>query len=650
MTPTPAGQSVTQGATTIVAGAVSAHGPNPAGGKRFKPDTSEIVDVWSWRARKYRVRATVLLLVNLALFCGLCMFTYWLHVARPVEFALESYLEPLRFWGPSTQNLNDFVLFPISVDQTPVYGVVLGLLMAAMAAVPISVSIIYRFGSALPFIAAVFIFAHMPWLALTLTASCILASLRPFRMPFRYGSALLGMLPVLLYLYLATRGTTEILSGSISPERRLLLTGPWLLAILAACMMLAGIIFFARMVNYRPGTVAPVIAIMFATPAVLFYRYVGVDELTYRMLEAEWGPRSARFEPVQDGVALISRLMQDWMRSASRDERRGAILAVWNARADDLGQIKQRVARALLLDVLDDRRAAYQACKDFIADHPQSRYIPNVLFIEARALDVRLDERVLLGPDARRELYTDFPHVQSESVWGSLLAQYPNSPLAVAARLRVAQLRLRKGDADGALAVLAPLAIEDAANLTRDDYLRPRSHLWQSLPAEASLDYEPEPDLREARRLYELILDNRDDPKYGVKPLQELAALDTHRLRYQDQLQRLANAYPDSLLYDNIVVRWAVTLKNRTERAQRLSECIARFPNGDATPHALFELADLEIQVFGLQDEARRQAGIDDLRAIVTRFPQSYWATRAAERLRIQERRFVTTPAEVVPQ
>ena len=620
-------------------------GPEVAGGSSLpaqptplpRPDLAEITDVWSWRARKYRIRATVLLLLNLGLFCGLCIFTQWLHAARLFDFRLSTYLTPFRFWGEPTLNLNDFVLFPISVAQTPVYGIVLGLLVAAIVAVPISVAIIYRFHNALAFIAAVFIFAHMPWLALTLLASCVLASAPPFRMPFRYGSALLGMLPVLLYLYLATRGESDVLTASISPERRLLLTGPWLLAILAACMMLAVIIFIARLVNYRSGAVAPVMVVMFATPAILFHTNVGIDELHYRLLESEYGPRSERFEPVQDAAERILDLLHAATSAgAPREPLREALSSVWSARPEALRALKSRFSRPLLTELLDDRRDAYDACKKFIADHPTSRYIPNVLFIQARSLDMRLDERKLMGPEAQRELYSDFPNVQSESVWTNLITQYPNSPLSVVGRLRVAQLRLRKGDADGALAALSPRESRVPPPPPPEQQPSVR-RLLHTEPPEASLDFEPEPYRFESRRLRELILANRDDPKYGVEPLQRLAALDSHRALYKDQLQTLAQAYPDSLLYDNIVVRWAGAHADRQQRAAQLLACVQRFPNGDALPEALFQLADLEIHAFGIGNNESRTAGLCRLRDIVERFPNTCWASLAGERLRLVE-------------
>lgn len=620
----------------------------PATAEAESPHTPEITDVWSWTARKYRIRATVLLCVNVVLFCGLCVFTHWLHVGHPFDFGLDSYLQPLRFWGDNTQNLYDFILFPISVDQTPLHGVVIGLLIASIVAVPVCVSILYRFKASLPFTAAVLVFAHMPWMAITLLGSCILASVRPFRMKFRYGSALVAMLPVLLYLLLATRGADDPLSGSISPERRLLLAAPWVLAILAACTMMAVIIFLARTANYRPGAVAPVMAVMFATPAVLFHSHVGVDELNYRVLEAEYGPRSTRFEPVQDATDMIRAMLHTWTHPGRDIESlRAALLPIWSADPQEQARLKNRVSRRLLLELLYDRRAAHEACREFIADHPSSRYVPNVLFIQARALDTRLDERAL-GTAAQRELYTDFPHVQSEAVWTNLLTQYPHSPLAVAAQLRVAQLRVRQGDAVGALRVLSiPLG---PAGWTETQPATERP-LLRSAPPEQSLDFEPDDYVFEARRLRELIINNLErelnaetnETGYGAEPLQALASLDLHRAGYRNQLQLLARQYKDSLLYDNIAVRWADAQADRVERAARLRACIAnlrtiadkKHRQYDALPEAMYQLADLEAQTFGAEDETARAAGLARFRAIIEEFSGTCWAQLAEERLRM---------------
>jgi len=101
--------------------------------------------------------------------------------------------------------------------------------VASIVAVPISVAILYGFIYALPFLAAVLVFAHMPWMGLTLLASCIIASVRPFRLSFRFGAGLAGMLPVIVYLILATRSTPQQMGMFSSPDQKLLLAarGCW---------------------------------------------------------------------------------------------------------------------------------------------------------------------------------------------------------------------------------------------------------------------------------------------------------------------------------------------------------------------------------------------------------------------------------------
>lgn len=606
---------------------------SPADPAVVPPEGPSIVDVWSRTEPRYRIRAAVLLALNFLLFCGLCAFTHWLHVGRVLDFSLESYLGPLRFWGEDTQNLNDFVLYPISVQQTPLHAVVLGLLVASIVTVPILIAILYRFVWAPPFIAAVCVFAHLPWMTVTLLASCVLAAVRPFRMGSRFASALVGMLPVLLYLFLATRGTPEPVGVLVSPTQKSLLAAPWVLAIVAACAMMATVLLISRAVNYRPEAVAPVVAVMFATPIALFHLGVGADELHYRVLEAEYGPRSPLFEPVRDATEEIRALIFE----ADPGVYTRYLQQVWGGRVEE---VKRVIWQRLLVRFLADRAQAYEACKRFQADHPASRYAACVLFLEGRILDTRLDERKLGRSPPVRELYSDFPHVQSEGAWTALYKDHPDSPLSIVAGLRLAQFQLRRGDVEAAAGCLTEVLARGERLLRGSAGSQPaRAHLLASAAPESSLNLEPLPYLREARRLLELIEANRDDPRFGNAPLAALAGLDPRRPRYDRQLLHLAETYRGARLYDNLLVCYSESLGDPEQRRRALAGLLERFPDGDSVPEVMFRLAVIELQAAAGGDETGRARGLARLRELAARFAETSWGELAAERLAMIEPR-----------
>jgi hypothetical protein len=598
------------------------------------PSDVEIVDVWSRTQPKYRIRAAVFLAVCFVLFAGLCAFTHWLRVADAFDFSLSSYLSPFRFWGGQTQNLNDFLRYPINVEQRPIHGIVLGLLVASIVATPILVSILYRFVAALPFVAAVLIFAHLPWMSITLLCGCILASVRPFRMKFRFGSAVLGILPVVLYLILATQNKGEAADLPGSPAQRSLLIAPWLLSLLGTSAMLASVLTLAKLVKYRPGVIAPVIAVTFATPAILFYRYVGVDELEYRVLETRFGPQSAMFRPTGDWRPTVGRFIaQQWTSSGSRYAPDDELLAVWSG---NVAGLHERVLQRMWREFLAERAAAYEACRQFISDYPDSRFVPAVLYLQARVMDTRIDERAMLG-EMRRELYTDFPHTQSEQAWTALASGYPDSPFAAAAVVRLAQLKLRQGDVDTAYSLLeskhTPGSAQAGAAATSQPGLR--SLLGRDVPASESLSFDAGSFEREAERWRELIAANRDDPVFGNEPLAVLASLDARRPGYTGALLRTALQFTNSKLYDNLIVAWSAAQLGRHDRETCLSACTRFFTEGDALAEAMFRLANIEVQSVGEGSTESRQRGIERMRDVATRFADTYWGEVAKDRLRM---------------
>lgn len=591
------------------------------------PATPPILDVWSRTQPRYRIRAALLLALNFVLFSGLCVFTHWLHTARFFDFSLDSYLRPFRFWGAESRSLIEFVLYPINVQDTPIHAVVLGLLLGAIVAVPILTAMLYRFSASLPFVAAVFALAHMPWMAATLLLSCVLASVPPFRMSFRFGSALLALLPLLAYFFLATRGATEHAALSASPTHYSLLLAPWVLALLAASAMMATVLLISRAVNYRPGVVGPVLAVMFAAPVVLFHARVGSDELRYRVLEAGCGPRSQRFESVRDAGNEIRELLQ------------GADDALFDRYLPELwgGQVhgvKRLLWERMQVRFLADRSEAYEATRQFLNDYPVSRFRPNALYIQARLLDTRLDARRLTQDRPRRELYAEFPHGQSEPAWLELYRDYPDSPLSLAAGLRLAQLRLRRGEVESALACLHSVQERGRRHFAQAAASQPAlAGFWRPAAPEATLEFEPQPYLAEAQRLAELIEFNRSDEAYGDAPLVELARLDPRLQLYMPQLLALVQRFAGGLLVDDLLLLRAVALDAAAARSEALEAVIVRFPGGSAATEALVRLAELDLQPPGDGDPARRERALARLRDAAERSPESYWGQLAGARL-----------------
>lgn len=588
-----------------------------------EPKSREFRDVWFYTAPKYRIRATVLLSLNLVLYSGLCIFTHWIHTAEPFDFSLSSYTQPARFWGEQTVGLNNFLLYPINVTRTPWHGIVLGLLMAAVVATPIAVAILYRFTFSVPFALMVLILAHMPWMSFTLMCSAALASLPPFRLKFRFGSALVALIPVMVHMYLSTLSTADQVRIFAAPEMRLQLSFPWLLAIVAAALMLGMILLIASLVRYRPGAVTPVLSAVLVPPLMVFHTQVGADELDYRVLERTYGPKSQAFSPVLDARREILDLVQQY------DPDSEEMFFVWTHGFESL---HQRVIEKFETRLYDARAAANHACTRFIHDYPKSRFVPSVKYIQARALDARLDTAALRH-QASREVYANFPHPQSEAHWSTLADAHSDSPLALAAAVRLAELSLRKGDVAKAVERLDAVLSRDWEAPTKRAQPSNLSDYFAPDPAESSLGFQPEPLLFEARRIYELIINNAGDQTHGVEPLRDFFRLDPRRSGYPEQIRHLIDRYPNSEMADNLSVRWAMTAPSWEERMIRLDMLLPTYPNGDAACEAQFRQADIELQSRGQTDRAARQRGIAKMQLVAERCGDTVWGELARQRL-----------------
>ncbi|MFQ5492009.1 MAG: tol-pal system YbgF family protein, partial [Phycisphaerae bacterium] len=413
-------------------------------------DGPEISDVWSRTSAKYRVRAVVLLLINVLLFGGLCTFAFWLRTGKVFAPIDQNYWHILaETFHPSrdtTVSLSALLTFPINIEEVPLQIVILGLLLAALVSIPILVAILYRLPAALPFLALVAFVAMMPWLAITLTGACLIVSVKPFRFQFRYASALMGLLLVLAYFYGAARTASQPVASLDNPADRIKYIAPWLLATVASCLLMGFVLLIARMVNYRPGAIAPLLALMFALPVALFEVHVGRDELHYRIIEHDYGPGSAYFADRDVSQTFDWAVREAFLaRPAPRPDinrvKESAEL-LWSLELDEaLGPFNTAVSQ--------HRYNAVQQISWFLRQFPTSRNAVGALYLMARAADMRVDQQAFRHHKALR-FYSDFPTDRSRHWWKLVVANGPDTPMAAVALYRLAQLDVRAGDIESA--------------------------------------------------------------------------------------------------------------------------------------------------------------------------------------------------------
>jgi len=544
------------------------------------------LDVWSRTAPKYRRRAVVLLAVTLLMFAGLCCFTFWLRTGQYVPWAdAETYYDLMwKSVNPVSTDqvtLRDFLLFPISVEQVPIQWVVMGLLLASLSSIPILVAILYRFPASVAFAGLVGGVAAMPWLGLTVLFGCAISSLRPFRLSFRYASALLGLIPVAIYFVSATREPDAV---ALATPFRAKLAAPWVLAVLGSCIICAIALAAAKLINYRPGGIAPLLAILFAAPVVLFHRQVGRDELEYRILESQVGPGNRH--------VFINRSLSD-------EARREAIARL-------SGQTGfNAIYEALLRDHKDgvfeiesaNRQWVEERCEAFLRRfrNTNSRYLPNVLFLKGRAMDMRAD-LALLHADPRTALlqfHADVPSNQSRPVWESLVQTFPHSELAAHALYQLAQLDAREGRLDEAMAGLERLLERFGDDRWQKSSFDEPATIFTKTPAWSSLGFDPAAPLRQGRRLRELIQGSRNDPAFGEAPLCEFLSLNPRDPNFTDNVIRLIFKYPGAAVEPALAVQLALRDASISRAIEGLRQLSDAFDNSPLQAEVLYHLAQM---------------------------------------------------------
>jgi outer membrane protein assembly factor BamD (BamD/ComL family) len=595
-----------------------------------------MTDAWSYTRTKYRIRSILLLVLNVVLFAGLGCFAFWLRTGDYTPFLNENYwdiwLRAFDWTSEQQFTLMDFLTYPIPVDQVPMMIVIVGLVLASLSAIPILVSILYRFEFSLIFIGIIGFVAILPWLAINVAICCYLARCRRLQFSFRYMTALVSLLPIIFYYILATRNAS-IISANLLPMELAKLYLPWVLALIGAGLLMGVVLLIAWVVNYRPGAIAPFMMVMFTLPIVLFEAYVGRDELYYRLLEYKYGPGSdINFVNNVDMSETIQHMAME--RFLKVKDSKATVRSV----ADQVRLVVQMdLARENSITFAEQQHAARTACTRFRENFPDSRYIPNALYLEGRALDMRIDRKFFLKTLILR-YYHEFPRTASQPIWEELYQRFPDSPLASVAGVRLAKLETRcdDGSVDRAVDLLEWVIDKWADHEHGDTPLASLGGLRGFLakrPASNTLEVDPLQLAQDARKLHALLVNNRD-PEQGDQALRELFRLDPRHELYQYNLKklllRIQRGELISRLADNLQVLIATTESSSSLKIEKLKACVQHFSkreNSDALPRALFELGS------AYQNDSRLKEAQQIFHRLTNQFLDSPWAEEAERRL-----------------
>jgi len=529
-------------------------------------------DIWSRPGLWARQRAYIFLSVNICVYAALNMFVFWIQNGRVIDFSWESYGATYH------KTLIDMVVTPLSVQDTPVLIPIVGMLMAVVIIVPILISQLYGFRFSIIFAAEALVFGHLPVLSLFLIACSFIAGASKHMLPFKFGVAVLSLLPIAIYFYVATRGAPALQMKLVDPT---LLYAPWVVAFVAAAAIAAAVLAFAKLVKYRPGGILISMIPFFAIPGLLFHHYIGADQLEFRLLARHYGTDGENLS-----IDVTQKFLQETVRSWQRFKLRD-----FQAILDMAQQIFPSVAQEI---THNHRMAIIEACQRFQRQFGASHFLPNCLFVRALAEDMRFDYTILMQ-DWQVSFHTDLVSPTSRLLWRQLIDEYPDSLYAQPARYRLAVIATRRGQIDQAVRLLSELVDHDAALVGQPQTMPAESGTLRNIFVRRRESAIPPVDLaavkRNAEKLLELIQNNADDPKFGYKPLADLLNLDPHHPKWRTHLLDLAVRYSGSKLHDDLLVLYAVSEPDPRSRQRTLQRYADQFKDQDAGALALFELA-----------------------------------------------------------
>lgn len=592
-----------------------------------------------------RTGRTAYWLANLALYALLNMFQ--LRMRAGMWFQWQS--------PYATDTLTDQLLGPLNIFSFPGQIIVLALVMALLCAIPIIIAQFINLMHAIPFILIVVFMGHNRILALCLFVSCAAVSFEPLRFKSKFVAAVLCLLPVVLYWWLFAGEDPSLPQGNVL--RWALLYAPWALAFLNCVVLFGVVITIGHFFRYRSGVLMPIFGLGLFVIVLLFHVTVGMTERDFQALVYRHVPRRNPNFQTKAITALLEKELAERLEREPYLSRQGTLDTLrmeWRLAyrfgPSAAGSSTSLAARNVIEFYLHKLHSIEEIDR-FIKLHPNHPRVADALYCKALLIDLNVDQRALRDDDTLR-YYHHLPSTDSELVWRLLLQRFPDAPVSIEARRRIARL-------DAAYLPEAPansFKFDDAIDLLDDAQQRcrvllawrrqnpPPSRWWSDLfsPPEPTITDEHLQGLHlRIGRLTSLIgRANRTGHLRHEKRLARFVGLDPHQLDYSQQLKALLfdSPQPDPLI-DNIRLAQVLLERDPDRKMILLTNLTQQYPDTDGGLEAHLKLALI------LLEQRRRSEHLSDrqsllsasrkhLQAIVDRQPpDDFWSQQANELL-----------------
>ena len=444
-------------------------------------------------------------------------------------------------------------------------------------------------------------------LAAVLLVGCVLVVQTPLRRPIPFLAALLGMLPVGIYLFLSALIGSGV--ETVLPIQRWELRAPLVLAAVSGVSGAIIVLAVAYWTGFRPIGAWGLLAAIPWVPVVLFYMAVGPAERDYQWIAHGLGSGDEIFPSVPRAAWIADVKAEGLTGKALRDRARG--------------------------DLEERRGDLIDRCEAYLRTYPRGDRAAEVAWLAAHCAGLELNEPAFDAGTVRYATIHTPPEARGR--WRKLAENYSGAPHAALAIWHEGQADLRAGQMDRADGLLQT-AVERLDKIVHDGNqpAARRSGAVFSPPRTLPGPRYYRRALLSARRDRWLMKQNNvlQDPNSAAA----LAAyLETNPLamtsqKYLDRLKTLAGKYEATALGENLKLEVAKATPDLAPRLAQLILLAEQRDDLDAAVEANYELGKLVLHRPHLQKRKDVRAPRAYFRAVEAA-PPSPWTPIAAERL-----------------